>query len=133
MQKIQRRRFSHVYEQKVAWRDMDAFGHVNHLMYGVYFENARVDFFEKNLTFSRISAKEGPVIIHLEMDYRKQVVFPATLEVTTEIIARGRRNFEMACSMWNDEQCVVTGVGNFMWINFTSGKPADLPDTFQQL
>ncbi len=38
-----------VYETKlpVIWGDMDAFGHINNVIYLRYFEQARVDWFAK--------------------------------------------------------------------------------------
>lgn len=35
-----------VYEQKVAWGDMDAFGHVNNVQYYRYIESARIAYFD---------------------------------------------------------------------------------------
>lgn len=38
--------FPIIYEQKVAWGDMDAFGHVNNVMYYRYIESARIAYFD---------------------------------------------------------------------------------------
>lgn len=35
---------SHIYEQTVVWRDLDAYAHVNNAVYATYLENARLDF-----------------------------------------------------------------------------------------
>ncbi len=41
-----------VFEQRVAWGDMDAFGHVNNVIYYRYIESARLYYLEpfKNFT-----------------------------------------------------------------------------------
>ena len=36
-----------IYEQQVAWGDMDAFGHVNNVIYYRYIESARVCYLDK--------------------------------------------------------------------------------------
>ena len=35
------------FQQTVAWGDMDAFGHVNNVMYYRYFESARIEYLEQ--------------------------------------------------------------------------------------
>jgi acyl-CoA thioester hydrolase len=37
-------RLPYVYKQYVSWGEMDAFQHINHVVYSKYFENARVEF-----------------------------------------------------------------------------------------
>ena len=36
-----------IFEQKIAWGDMDAFGHVNNVMYYRYMESARIGYFDQ--------------------------------------------------------------------------------------
>ena len=36
-----------IHEQKVAWGDMDAFGHVNNVIYYRYIESARIGYFDE--------------------------------------------------------------------------------------
>ena len=36
-----------VIDQVVDWGDMDSFGHVNNVVYFRYFENARVEYFQR--------------------------------------------------------------------------------------
>ncbi len=38
-----------IYDQKVAWGDMDAFGHVNNVQYYRYIESSRILYMEKAL------------------------------------------------------------------------------------
>ncbi|EKR53392.1 thioesterase domain protein [Leptospira interrogans str. UI 12758] len=66
-------RYSYSYLQKVAWGDMDAFGHVNHVVYAKYFENARANYFTdlKLWDTSDTSSQTGPVITHIQVEYRK--------------------------------------------------------------
>ncbi len=37
-----------IYEQKVAWGDMDAFGHVNNVQYYRYIESSRIFIYGSN-------------------------------------------------------------------------------------
>jgi len=47
-----------VIEIPIAWGDMDAFQHVNNIMYFKYFESARISYFEK-LDFNEQMKKTG--------------------------------------------------------------------------
>ncbi|PJZ68952.1 thioesterase [Leptospira perolatii] len=128
-------KYSYQISQKVAWGDMDAFGHVNHSNYGKYFESARVSFLEEMKLWEspQKPVEGGPVIVHLGMDYRKQVRFPETLLITIALESVGTRSFSMICSMWNQEdECVLTGRGEFVWFNFATGKPAVIPNVYKE-
>lgn len=129
-------RYSYSYFQKVAWGDMDAFGHVNHVVYAKYFENTRANFFtDQNLWDTPDRPSEGgPVITHIQVEYRKQVRFPETLEITMQVDSVSSRSFRISCTMWNGEgDCVATASGEFLWFNFATQKPTQLPEIYKNL
>ncbi len=128
-------KYKHKYSQQVAWGEMDAFGHVNNVTYVRYFESARADYFSaESLWDSPLKPDRfGPVLTHLNMDYRKQVVFPATLEITLEVDSISSRGFSVVCSMWNEQNdCVASGAAGLVWFDFEQGKPAQIPEIFRQ-
>ncbi|TGL59142.1 acyl-CoA thioesterase [Leptospira ognonensis] len=127
-------KYKHRYKQQVAWGEMDAFGHVNNVTYVRYFESARADYFSaETLWDSPLKpVRFGPVLVHLDMDYRKQVVFPATLEITLEVDSISSRGFSVICSMWNEkDDCVATATAGLVWFDFEMGKPAQIPEIFK--
>lgn len=129
-------RYSYSYLQKVAWGDMDAFGHVNHVVYAKYFENARANYFTdlKLWDTSGTSSQTGPVITHIQVEYRKQVRYPDTLEITMQVDSVSSRSFKISCTMWNQEgDCVATASGEFLWLNFVTQKPIQLPEIYKSL
>jgi|JI9StandDraft_1071089.scaffolds.fasta_scaffold71023_2 acyl-CoA thioester hydrolase len=129
-------RFSYSYLVQVAWGDMDAFGHINNVIYARYFETARADFFTKLKIWGSVQkpSSSGPVLTHLEMDYRKQVVFPAILDVTVAITSYSSRGFNIATSMWDQEDnCVLSGIASIVWFDFETGRPASLTEEMKQL
>ncbi|UOG61490.1 acyl-CoA thioesterase [Leptospira noguchii] len=129
-------RYSYNYLQKVAWGDMDAFGHVNHVVYAKYFENARANYFTdlKLWDTPDTSAQSGPVITHIQVEYRKQVRYPDTLDVTMQVDSVSSRSFKISCSMWNQEgDCVATANGEFLWLNFVTQRPTQLPEIYKNL
>lgn len=123
-------------EQPVAWGDMDAFGHVNNVVYARYFETARARFFSEQGYWDDPGKpeKEGVILIGQQLRYRKQVRFPETLKIKVGISQVSSRGFTMQCAMFDSEGDVACEAeGNILWINFQTGKPARLPQEFRQI
>ncbi|MBG7697562.1 thioesterase family protein [Streptomyces sp. MC1] len=77
----------HLYRCPLRWADMDAYGHVNNVVFLRYLEEARIDFlFRPDKNF-----KQGSVVARHEIDYKRQLVHrhePVDIELwVTEIKA----------------------------------------------
>ncbi|WP_406459782.1 acyl-CoA thioesterase [Streptomyces sp. NBC_01622] len=77
----------HIYRCPLRWADMDAYGHVNNVVFLRYLEEARIDFlFRPDKDF-----KQGSVVARHEIDYKRQLVHrhaPVDIELwVTEIRA----------------------------------------------
>ncbi|MFE5394995.1 acyl-CoA thioesterase [Streptomyces sp. NPDC056568] len=77
----------HIYRCPLRWADMDAYGHVNNVVFLRYLEEARIDFlFRPDKEF-----KQGSVVARHEIDYKRQLVHrhrPVDVELwVTEIRA----------------------------------------------
>lgn len=71
----------------VAWGEMDAFGHVNNVVYFRYFENARIEYLRQvGLADSRAV---GPILASIQCRFRRPITFPDQLHVgarATEVL-----------------------------------------------
>ena len=67
-----------VYTQHVAWGDMDAFGHVNNVMYYRYVESARLAYIEHT---GILSADVLTVVASNQCKYLKPVFYPDQLKI----------------------------------------------------
>lgn len=75
-----------VIEQVVDWGDMDAFQHVNNVVYFRYFENARVEYFQRLEWKSYLKETGiGPIVATAQARFRRPVTFPDTLLVGTRV------------------------------------------------
>ncbi|MFG3048825.1 acyl-CoA thioesterase [Streptomyces sp. NPDC048202] len=77
----------HIYRCPLRWADMDAYGHVNNVVFLRYLEEARIDFlFRPDKDF-----QQGSVVARHEIDYKQQLVHrhhPVDIELwITEIRA----------------------------------------------
>ncbi|GHI95640.1 MULTISPECIES: acyl-CoA thioesterase [Streptomyces] len=60
----------YTYRCPLRWADMDAYGHVNNVVFLRYLEEARIDFlFRPEKDF-----KQGSVVARHEIDYKRQLV-----------------------------------------------------------
>ncbi|RZU37407.1 acyl-CoA thioester hydrolase [Streptomyces sp. BK022] len=60
----------HIYRCPLRWADMDAYGHVNNVVFLRYLEEARIDFlFRPDKDF-----EQGSVVARHEIDYKRQLV-----------------------------------------------------------
>ncbi len=63
----------HIYRCPLRWADMDAYGHVNNVVFLRYLEEARIDFlFRPDKDF-----QQGSVVARHEIDYKTAVGPPA--------------------------------------------------------
>lgn len=74
--------FPVVVELAVAWGDMDAYAHVNNVVYFRYFEAARIAWLDR-VGWLRSTAETGlgPIVASTRARYRKAVTYPDRLWV----------------------------------------------------
>jgi acyl-CoA thioester hydrolase len=78
----------HIYRCPLRWSDMDAFGHVNNVVFLRYLEEARIDFmFRLAPGEGSTSFTGGSVVARHEIDYLRPLVHrhePVTVETWVE-------------------------------------------------
>ena len=109
----------------MRWSDMDAYGHVNNVIFLGYFEMARVDlFFERASLEERTGLRRGTVVAQHEIRYRRPVVYSAQpLEV--QIWVSGVRAAAFTChyEVFDHGQLAVTGSTLLVPIDFALNRP----------
>jgi YbgC/YbaW family acyl-CoA thioester hydrolase len=77
-------------EVDVRWSDMDSQRHVNNAVYFTYCEQVRIDFLNKVGIRGKFGAEQGPMLVSASCDFKRQVVYPAKLDVGLLIDEMGR-------------------------------------------
>lgn len=94
-----------VYTQQVAWGDMDAFGHVNNVMYYRYVESARLAYIERT---DILSSEILTVVATNQCKYLKPVFYPDQLKISARIEELRNSAFRMHYLLWSEQQqCFV--------------------------
>lgn len=90
-----------VYTQQVAWGDMDAFGHVNNVMYYRYVESARLAYIERT---GILSSNILTVVASNQCKYLKPVFYPDQLSIGARIEELRNSAFRMHYLLWSEQQ-----------------------------
>lgn len=88
--------FKVVIEIPVLWGDMDPLGHVNNTRFFRWFESARVAYLEQVVgEWDGLPQGVGPILAAIHCNYRRQVVYPDTIEVGARITRLGNSSMTM--------------------------------------
>ena len=119
----------------VRWGDMDAFGHVNNAKYFTYCESARIAYFEAiGLGAQAKTPDHGPSVVTATCNFRRQVHYPAILEVGARTVKIGRTSFTLEYGIFfhSTEDLVADGSSVVVWVDYGAGRSAPLPESLKQ-
>ncbi|MDT9700189.1 thioesterase family protein [Streptomyces sp. P17] len=110
----------HIYRCPLRWADMDAYGHVNNVVFLRYLEEARIDFlFRPDKDF-----QQGSVVARHEIDYKRQLVHrhhPVDIELwVTQIRAA---SFTIAYEVKDDDLVYVRASTVIVPFDFETQRP----------
>ena len=90
-----------IFEQQVSWGDMDAFGHVNNVIYYRYIESARISFLNELGVFNYLI---NVVVSSNNCQYFSPVVYPDILKIEVKILEVRNSAFRMHYILWSENQ-----------------------------
>lgn len=115
----------------VRWADMDSYGHVNNAVYFTYCESARMAYFEAiRLGDAKSKPSLGPALAQASLSFRRQVHYPAELEVGARATRIGSSSFSLDYAIYphGADHPVADGTSVVVWIDYEVGKSVALPD-----
>lgn len=120
-----------IHEQKVAWGDMDAFGHVNNTVYYRYIESARIAYLDQAHIFDY---DVGPVVASNQCQYLKPVVYPDTLKVAARVEELRQSGFRMQYLIWSEaqQQIVARSDAIIVFVNYKTMQKAHIPSAVRE-
>jgi len=108
-------------EIPVAWGEMDAYGHVNNIVYLRWFESCRVAFFRLSGVTERVKSEGiGPILARTTIDYRYAVSYPDRVRTSTTVTRLGNSSFTMLYRVVSLEtgKLAAEGEGVIVMVNF---------------
>lgn len=124
--------FPIVYEQKVAWGDMDAFGHVNNVMYYRYIESARIEYFDRLNVFDQDVLT---VVASSQCKYLKPVFYPDVLHIGARVEEMRNSAIRMHYVLFSEQQqqIVADGEAVIVFVDKVEMKKALIPQQLRKV
>jgi len=122
-------------EIPVAWGEMDAFQHVNNVVYFRYFESARIAYFDAIEVMNVMEATGvGPILADTRCRFRIPLTFPDTVTVGARISKLAAQGFTMqyAVASHRHGKRAAEGEGRIVTIDYAGGGKADVPGSVRE-
>ncbi|HSJ25842.1 MAG TPA: thioesterase family protein [Longimicrobiales bacterium] len=116
----------------VAWGEMDAFGHVNNIVYFRYFESARIAYLEA--IGMRGDGDVGPILASTHCRFRLPLAYPDTVHVGARATDVGDDRFTMEYRVVSERHGAVAadGGGVVVAFDYAAGRKTRLPDAVRR-
>lgn len=119
----------------VQWGEMDAFGHVNNVVYFRWFESARMSYFERlGWPELQLETGVGPILHSTQARFRAPLVWPDTVTVATRVSEVGEDRFTMFYEVRSRNLGLVAadGSGLVVAFDYRSLAKAALPEPIRR-
>jgi len=124
-----------IIEIPVAWGDMDAFGHVNNVVFHRYFESSRVAYLEKIELWKYMKKSNiGPILKSSRCSYKIPLTYPDTLSVASRIISIETDRFLMEHMLYSHKlkKIAAEGDGIIVIYDYSNNTKAPVPDHIRE-
>jgi acyl-CoA thioester hydrolase len=118
----------------MRWRDLDAFNHANNSTFLTYIEEARLHWFAQ-IDGAWFTETLAPVVAAIQVNYRRQLAWPANLVVQLRCEKLGNASLTLAHRIVDDaDPNVVYSDGHtvLVWIDTANGKSVALPEAIRR-
>lgn len=119
-----------VIEIPVAWGEMDAFQHVNNIVYFRYFESGRIAYFQHLGWMDTARGDEiGPILASVSCRFKFPLTFPDRILVGTRVDTIGDDRFTMHHRVVSTRhgRVAADGEGVIVAYNYRDNRKASLP------
>jgi len=118
----------------VAWGEMDAFQHVNNIVYLRYAESARIAYLEQaGLSESMEGTGIGPILASINCRYLFPVTYPDTVRVGTRVTEIGADRFTVHFRIVSTRHGRVAAQGDSVIVSYDyrTGSKVPLPEAMR--
>ncbi len=127
--------FPVVIEMAVAWGEMDAFQHVNNVVYHRYFENARLEYFRR-LGWGTVRPQSGvgPILASIQVRFRKALTYPDTIAIGARVASLGEDRFTLDHVIVSRKLGAIAteGQATIVIYDYAQEKKAPIPDDLRR-
>jgi acyl-CoA thioester hydrolase len=128
--------FPVVVQQSVVWGEMDAFQHVNNVVYFRYFENVRIEYFQQiGWTELQKATGQGPILASIEGRFKRPLNFPDTITIGARVLhplGVDRLTMEYAIASAQRNAIVTEGKSLIVSYDYFQLQKVPLPEAVRQ-
>ncbi|MGK5092048.1 thioesterase family protein [Deltaproteobacteria bacterium TL4] len=120
--------------QNIAWGEMDAFGHVNNIIYFRYFESVRIKYFEAiNFLDLMSETRIGPILASTQCKYKIPLTYPDTLSIGAKVsdIQEDRFSMQYVVISHRFQKIAAEGQGVIVTYNYDENIKAPIPSSLR--
>lgn len=112
----------------MRWSDMDAYGHVNNVVFLTYLEEARVDMlFVLGADLGAKALAEGVLVARHEIDYKAPLVFhPRGVDIEMWVSAVKGASFEIRYEVRDEQTVFARAASVLVAYDLPAGRPRRL-------
>lgn len=124
-----------VVELPVVWGEMDAYRHVNNVVYFRYFESARLEYFRRLDWFVYEQQHGiGPILAATQARYKRPLTYPDTILVGARIPTLAEDRFTMHYRIYSKALDAISteGEGTIVTFHYGDGRKVPMPDELRQ-
>lgn len=118
----------------MRWGDMDAVGHLNNTYYFRYMEQIRVEWLD-SIGHPINPAGIGPVLGSTSCTYKRELSYPATVVVSSEVVKVGRSSLTLRHHFYlagDDSTVYAVGEATMVWVDYQAGKSVSIPEPIRE-
>jgi len=121
-----------VVETPVAWGEMDAFQHVNNVIYFKYFESARIAYFDRvGINEAMKLSGIGPILASTSCRYKAPLTYPDTVSIATHVTEISEDRFLMKYYVKSHQsgRVAAEGEGLIVFYDYTNNCKHSIPQS----
>src|SRR5438874_13820945 len=104
--------FPVIVEQNVIWGEMDAYQHVNNVVYFRYFENARLEYIRRLDWFAfEDETGIGPILASTQARFRRALTYPDAIAIGAKLLKLEEDRFDLEHKIVSEAQGEVVTQG----------------------
>ena len=122
-------------EIPVQWGEMDAYDHVNNVVFFRYFETARVEYLERCGFYDSYREDRVGAILHsTSCRFRRALVYPDRVTVGARVTEMEEDRFSMEYRVYShdQEEVAAEGTGVVVSFDYEAEEKAPIPDSVRR-
>jgi acyl-CoA thioester hydrolase len=124
-----------VIESPVAWGEMDAFQHLNNIVYFRYFESARIAYFYKlGLIDMMTRTGIGPILASTSCRFKIPLTYPDKVLIGAKVTSIEEDRFMMGYGVFSTshQKVAAEGDGLIVTFNYQESKKVSVPEELRK-